>query len=90
MQRLDGPLSSNSEDTNFVLLTGIWVVIALALYFMRPHQPRTQEETIKKLPFGRSIKIMNLPDNVIHSLIIVEDLKLSIDFANLFYYYLIN
>lgn len=54
MQRLDGPLSSNSEDTNFILLTGIWVVMALVLYLMRPNQPRTQEETIKKLPFGRS------------------------------------
>ncbi|CAH1711846.1 uncharacterized protein C34C12.4 [Aphis gossypii] len=54
VQRLDGPLSSNSEDTNFILLTGIWVVMALVLYFMRPNQPRTQEETIKKLPFGGS------------------------------------
>lgn len=54
MQRLDGPLASNSEDTNFILLTGIWVVIALALYFMRPNPARTQEETIKKLPFGGS------------------------------------
>jgi len=54
VQRLDGPLASNSEDTNFILLTGIWVVIALALYFMRPNPARTQEETIKKLPFGGS------------------------------------
>jgi len=47
-------LASNSEDTNFILLTGIWVVIALALYLMRPNPARTQEETIKKLPFGGS------------------------------------
>lgn len=53
-QGLDGQLASNSEDTNFVLLTGIWVVVALALYFMRPNQARTQEETIKKLPPGGS------------------------------------
>lgn len=54
MQRLDGPLASNSEDTNFILLTGIWVVVALALYFMRPNAARTEEETIKKLPRGGS------------------------------------
>lgn len=54
VQRLDGPLASNSEDTNFILLTGIWVVVALALYFMRPNPARTQEETIKKLPPGGS------------------------------------
>lgn len=54
MQRLDGPLASNSEDTNFILLTGIWVVVALALYFMRPNPARAQEETIKKLPYGGS------------------------------------
>lgn len=51
---MDGPLASNSEDTNFILLTGIWVVIAMALYFLRPNPARAQEETIKKLPFGGS------------------------------------
>jgi len=54
VQRLDGPLASNSEDTNFILLTGIWVVVALALYFMRPNAARSEEETIKKLPRGGS------------------------------------
>lgn len=54
VQRLDGPLASNSEDTNFILLTGIWVVVALALYFMRPNAARTDEATIKKLPRGGS------------------------------------
>jgi len=54
VQRLDGPLATNNEDTNFILLTGIWVVIALVLYFMRPNQARNQEETIKKLPHGGS------------------------------------
>lgn len=54
MQRLDEPLASNSEDTNFILLTGIWVVVALALYFMRPNQTHANEETIKKLPRGGS------------------------------------
>lgn len=56
MQRLDGnsPLASNSEDTNFILLTGIWVVVALALYFMRPSQSRSGEGSIKKLPPGGS------------------------------------
>lgn len=55
MQRLDGPLaSSNSEDTNFVLLTGIWVIVALALYFMRPNPVRTQKDAMEKLPHGGS------------------------------------
>lgn len=56
MQRLDGnsPLASNSEDTNFILLTGIWVVVALALYFMRPNQSRSGEGAMKKLPPGGS------------------------------------
>jgi len=54
VQRLDGPLASNSEDSNFILLTGIWVVVALVLYFMRPNAARNQEETIKKLPGGGS------------------------------------
>jgi len=56
VQTLNGnsPLASNSEDTNFILLTGIWVVVALALYFMRPNQARLGEEPIKKLPPGGS------------------------------------
>lgn len=51
---MDGQLASNTEDTNFILLTGIWVFVALVLYFMRPNPARKQEENIKKLPFGGS------------------------------------
>lgn len=55
MQRLDGPLaSSNGEETNFILLTGIWVIVALALYFMRPNPARSQNDTMEKLPHGGS------------------------------------
>jgi hypothetical protein len=50
--RLDGPLASNGEETNFILLTGIWVVVALALYFMRPNPARTHDEAVKNLPGG--------------------------------------
>lgn len=50
----NSPLSSNGEDTNFILLTGLWVVVALALYFMRPNPARLEEEPIKKLPPGGS------------------------------------
>lgn len=52
VQRLDGPLASNGEETNFILLTGIWVIVALALYFMRPNPARKRDETIKNLPGG--------------------------------------
>lgn len=54
MQRLDGQLASNTEDSNFILLTGIWVVVALALYFMRPNQARSHDEAVKKLPSNGS------------------------------------
>jgi len=49
VQRLDGPLASSSEDNNFILLTGIWVVVVLALYFMRPNPARTDDETVKNV-----------------------------------------
>lgn len=52
VQRLDSPNTSGGEDTNFILMTGIWVIVALALYFLRPNPARTQEEEVKKLPFG--------------------------------------
>lgn len=52
VQRLDGSLASSGEETNFILLTGIWVVIALALYFMRPNPARKRDVTIKNLPGG--------------------------------------
>ncbi|XP_050433031.1 uncharacterized protein C34C12.4 [Adelges cooleyi] len=52
VQRLDTPGASNGEDTNFILLTGVWVIVALVLYFMRPNRARTQEEETKKLQFG--------------------------------------
>ncbi|XP_050526419.1 uncharacterized protein C34C12.4 [Daktulosphaira vitifoliae] len=54
VQRLDSPNASSGEDTNFILMTGIWVIVALALYFLRPNRARTHEEEIKKLPFGGS------------------------------------
>lgn len=51
---MDGPLASNSEDSNFILLTGMWVVVALALYFLRPNPARKHTDTIQKLPGGGS------------------------------------
>lgn len=54
VQRLDGQLGTSGEDTNFILLTGIWVVVALVLYYMRPNRARNGEEAIKKLPRGGS------------------------------------
>ena len=49
VQRLEGPLASSSEDNNFILLTGIWVVVVLALYLMRPNPARTDDETVKNI-----------------------------------------
>lgn len=49
---LDRPLASNGEEAGFIILTGIWIAMFLALYFMRPNPTRKRDETIKNQPDG--------------------------------------